>query len=162
MTLSGKTTIAKRLTKKAQSSGRNVLVFDPLLDPSWECDAITDDMSEFLELVRKNKNCTLIVDEAGTVCSNHDKDTHWLATQARHWGHQTFFISQRPSQIAVNIRDNCSHLFCFRISQEDAKTYANEWCTPEIAEAPKLGKGECIYITRFGGVQRFNVFDNNA
>lgn len=158
MTLSGKTTVAKKIAQTSKSSDRGVLVYDPLKDPSWGADFVTDDIRQLLKIARMNKSCTLIVDEAATACGNHDRDTHWLATQSRHWGHQSIFIAQRPSQIAVNIRDNCAKLFCFRISADDAKIYANEWCAPELLEAPTLPAGECFYVPRFGAATRMKIF----
>lgn len=160
--MSGKTTVAKKLAQTAKASDRGVLVFDPIRDPTWGADFVTDKMSEFLRIAKMNKNCTLFIDEAATACGNHDRESHWLATQARHWGHQSVFISQRPAQVAKNIRDNCSKLFCFRISPSDAKIYADEWCYQEILNAPDLPQGECLYLPRFGQATKMTVFENNA
>lgn len=161
-TLSGKTTLAKKLAKKAYNIGRNVFVLDPLLDPAWrEIGAnvvITSNPQEFIVLAKSNKNCTLVIDEAGNFCGQYDKEAWWLATQARHWGHQSIFIGQRANMIAKNIRDNCGKLFCFRISPSDAKTLSDDFCFESILDAPNLQQGECFYCPRYGEVEKFNIF----
>lgn len=156
--MSGKTTLAKKLAKKASESGRCVLVYDPIRDPEWQADYITANMADFLKVAKLNKNCTLFIDESSTACGQHDRESHWLATQARHWGHQSNFIAQRPNQVAKNIRDNCDKLFCFRISPSDAKLYADEWCFPEILDSPNLAQGEFLFLPRFGEAKKYSAF----
>jgi hypothetical protein len=163
--MSGKTTLARRLAKKASESGRIVLVLDPLLDPAWKesgADYITDNSDSFLKTCKDNKNCTLFIDEAGESCGQHDKKMYWLATQSRHWGHQANFIAQRANMVARNIRDNCSKLFAFKVSFEDSKLLENDFCYKELRDVTEYVSGECLYVTRFGVPQKINVFENNA
>lgn len=163
--MSGKTTLAKRLVRKASDAGRLVFVLDPLLDPEWKnhgADVVTNNPAHFLMLCRKNKNCSLFVDEAGEYCDRHSKDMFWLATQSRHWGHQSYFMSQRANQIAINIRNNCSKLFCFNIRPSDAKLLSDDFCCDELEGAPNLQQGECFYVPRFAPVKKINIFENNS
>jgi hypothetical protein len=157
--MSGKTTLAKRLAVKSYQSGRAVLVLDPLRDPEWQADFITKDPLKYLDIVKKNKNCTLIVDEAGETCGQHDKEMRFLATQSRHWGHNAIFISQRANLVARTIRDNCATLFCFRVSDEDAKLLANDLVQPKLREANTLRQGEFFYAPRYGDVKKLSVFE---
>lgn len=153
--------MARRLLEAAHNLGRGILVLDPLLDPKWKetgADYVTSDPVEFITIAKKNKNCTLIIDEAGNYCGQYDKETWWLATQARHWGHQSIFIGQRANMIAKNIRDNCSVLFCFRISPSDAKLISDDFCFPELLEAPSLEQGQCFHAKRYGIPQKISVF----
>lgn len=161
--MSGKTTLAKRLAQAASSAGRLVFVLDPLLDPDWKeygADFVTKDAALFLQQAKVHKNCTLLIDEAGEFCSNHDREMFWLATQSRHWGHQAIFMGQRANMIARNIRDNCSKIFCFRISPADAKLMVEDFCFKELIEAPELPQGVCIYAPRYGSPTRINIFQN--
>lgn len=116
----------------------------------------------FLKLARENKNLTLFIDESGEYCGQYAKEMWWLATQARHWGHQSVFIAQRANMVAKNIRDNCSKLFCFRISPSDAKLLSDDFCFQEILDAPALAQGDFIYIERYGVPSKLSVFENNA
>lgn len=158
--MSGKTTLAKKLALKA-SLKRNVIVLDPLKDPDWFKNGVkhvTDSLQEFLVLAKKNKNLTLIIDEAGTFCGQYNSESWWLATQARHWGHQSIFISQRANMVAKNVRDNCSKLFCFKISHDDSKLLHNDFCCNEILETPSYMQGDFLYCPRFEKPEKLNIF----
>ena len=60
--------------------------------------------------------------------------------------------------IGVNIRDNCSELFCFRVSPNDAKLLADSFCDDSLLSAHLLEKGEALHIKRFCKAQIINVF----
>jgi GTPase SAR1 family protein len=157
---SGKTTIATRLASKDYNEGRLVFVLDPHADSRWNncADIVTRDFEEFMKLAHENVNCTLIVDEAGRFCGNHDKESHWLATESRHNNHTAIFIGQRANMIATNIRGNCNTIFCFQTRIRDAEVYADDFCCDALEDAANLRKGECIYFKRFGEPKKINVF----
>jgi len=149
------------LCREATNQNRNSLVYDPVGDSRWYdagASYVTDDAETFMQLVRQNRNCTVFVDEAGDFCTSYDRDSHWLATRARHLGHQSVFISQRPTMVAKNIRDNCDKLFCFRISKYDAKEMANDYVCDDLLAAPELAKGECIFLKRYEPAIKLNIF----
>jgi hypothetical protein len=156
--MSGKTTLARKMAEKTRNSGRGVMVLDPLLS-DWPCDAKTNDPDNFLKIAKQNKNLTLIIDEAGEYCGQYAKQMWWLATQARHWGHKSIFLSQRATMVARNIRDNCSSLFCFRVSPADADTLADDFCFQGLKDAPALPQGVCFWAPRYGELKKINVFD---
>jgi hypothetical protein len=159
--MSGKTTLARKLATQAHNNGRGVFILDPMLDPAWKengADFVTKDPLQFLALAKKNKNCTLFIDEAGEYCGQYAKETWWLATQARHWGHQSIFISQRANMVARNIRDNCKHIYAFRVSYDDAKLLANDFTFDQFLECAELPQGTCIYASRYGEPIKFDVF----
>lgn len=163
--MSGKTTLAHKLANKAKNDGNGVLVLDPLLDPEWMkhgAQFLTDDPVEFLAIAKKNKSCHLFIDEAGNYCGQYAKETWWLATQARHWGHKSYFISQRANMVAKNIRDNCKDLFCFRISPSDAKLLADDFCFRDLENAPQLMQGEFFYAPRYGEIKKLSAFEKTA
>lgn len=157
MTESGKSTLAAQLTRHYKTQGRGVLVLDPLRDPRWISDYQTTDPNEFLEVVKESRSCMVFIDESGESVGQYDTEMHWLATRGRHYGHSCHFVSQRGAQIAKTVRDQCSHLFLFCCSMDDAKLLANEFNKPEIREANTLGKGEYFHVSRFGEVERCRV-----
>lgn len=125
----------------------------------WEGAAYqTTDNAEFLRVVWASKNCNVYVDEAGDAIGRYDKVMEQLATRGRHWGHNCHFITQRPAQLSMTVRTQCSILFCFRIDPDDAKALSKTFVAPEINEAPTLAQGEYLYIRRFQPVQRRRVF----
>jgi hypothetical protein len=161
-TMTGKTTLAKRMAAKSHALGRAVLVLDPLLAPGWQADYVTDDPQKFLAIVKKNKRCTLIIDEAGETCGQHEKDMRWLATQSRHEGHNSIFLSQRANLVARTIRDNCATLCCFRVSVDDAKLLANDLASTDLLQANMLQQGEFFYCQGLKPAQKLSLFQKTV
>lgn len=157
-TLSGKTTLAKKMSQKIKEAGYGVLVLNDWLDRSWPCDFITTELDDYLEVVKGSEDCFLFIDEAGTKAGNFDKEAHWLATQSRHLGHSAYFIGQMEKMIALNIRSQCSNLYLFKINPYSAKELHKEWISNEILTAPELAAGEYLKISRFGPVKKYKLF----
>lgn len=157
--MSGKTTFAK---KKAQSlrqlNNRPIIVLDPILDPDWNADFITDDQEEFLKAYWANRDCAAFFDEGGEI-GRYNKAMDKTATKGRHWGHKNYYICQRAKMISTNIRSQCSELVIFKSSLDDTKDIANEFVEPIINEAHELGEGEFIYVRRGKSASRHNVFE---
>jgi len=160
MTESGKTTLATRQSGLYQSNGIKVIVLDPLLDPRWQADYITDNRFEFLKVVQHpdTKGCAIFIDESGESVGQYNDEMFWLATRARHYGHNSHFISQRPQMLSPTVRGQCSYLYLFNVSSTDAKILADDWNKPELRDAATLAKGEYFYCGRFDPVSRHRVF----
>lgn len=158
MTESGKTTLAKRLASQYRARGVGVLVLDPIDDPDWPNDFKTGDPAEFLEVFWQSQRCAVFIDEAGESVGRYDTVMHKTATKGRHWGHACHYISQRSTQIAPIVRDQCSNLFLFCTAFEDCKTHAKEWNNHKIKMASTLKKGEYVYCTRFGELKTGTLF----
>lgn len=158
MTQSGKSTLAKKLARGYKANGQGILVLDPLGD-DWDCDFKTPEPAEFLRVVWDSRSCAAFVDEAGDSAGQHDKDMQRTATRGRHWGHRFHYISQRGTMINRTIRDQCTHLFLFGTALEDCKTHAKEWNKPQLLEAAKFKQGDYFYCTRFGELQKSNIFN---
>ncbi len=155
MTSSGKTTLATNLAREYRRRGYGVLVLDPLLDKRWYADFVTDDASRFLATAQKSRGCKLFLDESGETVGRYNDEMFWLATRARHYGHQSHFITQRVVQLNKTCRDQCLYLFAFRVSFVDAKTLAIDWSNESLLEMSRLEKYDFLYTTRFGEVQMF-------
>lgn len=159
MTLSGKSTLAKLLAKKYKNSGYKILVLDPVFDPGWCADFITDDPDEFLTVFWKSRQCAVFIDEAGENVGQHDKKMMKTATRGRHYGHVVHYIAQGGRQINKTVRDQCGRLFLFTTALADAKVHAEEWNNPKINNANTLTQGSYFAITRFGEVGQGNIFN---
>lgn len=158
MTLSGKTSLAKRLAANYRQTGIKTMTLDPLGDPDWNTDFRTHDVEAFLHTFWGSRQCAVFVDEAGESVGQFDTVMIKTATRGRHWGHRCHYISQRGTQLARTVRDQCSSLFLFTTSLEDSKVHANEWNKPELRDAYKLRQGEYFYCTRFSPLQRGKLF----
>lgn len=158
-TLSGKTTLAKRLAAKYKSEGIGVLVLDPVGDPEWQADFRTANMDEFFRVYNDSRRCAVFVDEAGEVCEEYKHEITKTATRGRHRGHRNHYIAQRGTLILRTIRDQCSSLFLFNSGLEDCKIHAAEWNAPDIREhGPFLETGEYFHKQRMGQLQRGHLF----
>lgn len=149
-TESGKTTLAIHLAQEYQKRGIKVAVLDPMLDRRWSADFITDDPQAFTAVARSSRRCALFVDESGAVIGRYNDEFFWLATQARHLGHNSHFITQRAAQLNPTVRDQCGHLFAFRLSFRDAKVLSDEYGMRELSTAYELQKFHFYWIPRFG------------
>lgn len=81
-----------------------------------------------------------------------------MTTESRHYGHRAYLLSQRPNQIDVNVRDQCSEMYLFAVSQNDAKTLQQEFRWQEILQAAELPAGQCLHFTRFNRPKLLTVF----
>lgn len=158
MTMSGKTTLAKALAVEYRAAGVKVGVLDPLGDPGWNADFRTGDAEEFLRMFWQSRQCAWFIDESGDMVGQFDKAMAQTATKGRHWGHRVHFISQRGTQLARTVRDQCSNLFLFTTSLDDSKVHANEWNKPELRTAYTLPQGHYFYTDRFSPLQRGQLF----
>ena len=158
MTESGKTTLAKKMSLHYRQRGIHTIVLDPMYDPNWQASFQTANPHKFLEIVKKSSNCAIFIDESGDIVGRYDEEMHWLATKARHWGHNSHFISQRAKQISKTVRDQCSFLFAFNMSYDDSKELANEFNKEILKTCNILNKGEYYVVPRYGEVKKFYVF----
>lgn len=185
MTESGKTTLAKRLSRAYYQNGWGVLILDPMGDPGWypydthelpfDQQVVirtqvenekrfyqTADPDDFLKMFWASRKCMAFIDESGDMVGQYDKAMQQTATKGRHWGHSVHFLSQRGAQLARTVRDQCSHLFLFTTAKKDATLHADEWNQPELVNASLLPQGEYFHVTRFGKLQRGNLFGESS
>lgn len=161
-TLSGKTQLAKALSNEYAQKGVPSLVLDPLRS-RWDNAAFqTTDPDKFSDVVRKSTRCAVFVDESGNIMGRWDTTLQWLATEARHFGHRSHFISQRPALLNLTVRDQCEHIFIFRVSQKDAKMLAEEFVNDDLLDAAKLPKLHFIWVQRFGETKRGRIDFQNG
>ena len=150
----------QKICETIRKSGRRTIVLDPFYD-DWDCDYKTVDSEEFLKVAKANTSCALFVDESGsTIGRGADAARmHWLATQARHWGHRTYFIMQRITQVEPLIRSQCSEYFVFRCSASDAKILIEETGEAIFSQAPQLPRFCFIHNKPFetGKIQKLSI-----
>ena len=158
VTESGKTSLAKMLVENYRSCGVQTLVLDPMMDNGFTADYHTSDRAKFLQTVQASRKCAVFVDESGEMIGRYNDEMFWLATRARHYGHKCHFICQRGQQIAKTVRDQCSRLFLFKVSFDDAKLFSNEFAEIELRQANSLGKGQCYVAGAFRPLRKISVF----
>jgi hypothetical protein len=157
-TESGKTTLAKRMCQAYGRAGVKRIVLDPMNDPGWQAEFRTTDPDAFLAAFWASESCAAFIDEAGESVGRFDLVMQRTATKGRHWGHNVHYLTQRGTQLAMTVRDQCSHLFLFTTGLKDCKTHADEWNQPLLLDAASLKAGEYFHVNRFGLFQRGNIF----
>jgi hypothetical protein len=158
MTLSGKTSLAKRVAAEYRAKGIKVGVLDPLGDPEWNADFQTSDPGVFMQQFWQARQCAWFIDESGDMVGRYDKEMQQTATRGRHWGHRVHYLSQRGTQIARTVRDQCSSLFLFTTALNDCKVHADEWNKPDLRTAHTLPQGHYFYTDRFSALKRGQLF----
>lgn len=147
----GKTVLLREYCKLAKSAGFSVLA----LDNNFDIDPVdwrTDDIYEFIDVLKKSRNCFGIVDEGSQTVRWGDSRISWLGKTSRHFGHRLVFSSQRPVDITLDIRSQCGKIHAFFVLEADAKAIS------EVSQIPwrEIGKLEPFqFITweRFKGIK---------
>ena len=157
-TMSGKTTLVKRLAAAIMAQGSPVIVLDPLSDPEWGSQFVTADPAQFLRWYWEARCAVAFIDESGQAVGRYNLPMTETATRGRHWGHVNFYIMQEVTQIAPIIRAQCSTLYLFTASSREGLRMAEEFNAPELEQCTALPQGHYFKATHFGGVQRGRVF----
>jgi len=150
-TMQGKTSLAVELARGAVRSGFEPIVLDPLLDPRWPTAHVYDDPERFLAVVEASRRCALFVDESGEMVGRYSDTMNRLATRYRHLGHRSHFSVQHAPDLALTVREQCAHLFAFRMGPRGARRLAEDWICPQLEEElPRLQPLTCLYVRRSG------------
>lgn len=118
--------------------------------------------ADFVRVVRASTCAQVFVDESPELIGGRSPDHAWLATQARHLGHQVHFLAQRATMLSPTVRGQCSHVFAFRSPTPDAKLLAEERAAPELVGASSLALGEYLYARPDGRVTRHRLPPHGA
>jgi len=166
ITESGKTTANFLLAQKYQKQGVCCVILDAFNDPNWKLPGCStpvvfftnpDEFMAFVFNPKKCLQCALFIDEAGLSLNKTDIFTP-LTSVSRHLGHVTHIIAQRAQQVSLTVRTQCKTLLCFQIAPKDAKSYAEDFNSDELLDAPNLKPGEFIWRTLNQPVKRYKVF----
>lgn len=157
-TLSGKTTLARRLAALYTAAKRPVIVLDEMMDSKWKTESgavlLTDDSAEFLDSFWASRNCAAFIDEAGESVGRYDKAMSRTATRGRHHGHICHYIVQRPSMIDKTVVTQCTEAYIFVSEPDDLDILAKRYLCPEIRDAAGFMQGQYIHVVRFGPDRR--------
>lgn len=155
MTLMGKTSLARALCASYKRRGFDTIILDPLKDPKWAASYITDDGDDFLYMAKQSRKCMLFLDEGSESVGRYNVPMQWTATQARHWGHSSHFITQVATQIAPIVREQCAHAFLFAAGKRAGKTLSEEFNAPDLEMCVSLQPYEYFHAVK-GGACHFH------
>lgn len=170
VTMSGKTTMARELSRAYLRARQNVIVRDPMgtetAGGDWGDGAIifgpTQD-EEFWSYLRHPdvKNTHVIIDEAADFFAVNQPENQWLLRGGRHFGFQVTLLAQRPKMLAPNVRAQCGMGYLFRLGKEDMREiladFGHSASDAEFSEPLDTGD---FYMVKAGAaaIVRGNVF----
>lgn len=139
-----------------------MIVLDPLKDPQWNADFITDDQEEFLDVFWRSRSCAAFLDEGGESVGRYDLAMQKTATRGRHCGHSCHYIAQKATQLAPIVRDQCSYLYLYTSGLTSCKMLAEEFNKPELLNATQLQRFSYFFVSRFGQCKLVGGLSNGA
>lgn len=147
---SGKTLLAKLVCARIKKKGVKTAVLDPMLDPEWDCDFITDNPEDFLAFAKNKDNMSsvLFVDEGSQSIGRYNPQMEWIVTQSRHWGHSAWIICQGASQLSPIVRDQTSQLFLFAVG-ESTMRIMGEHFRQDLTKLDRLNRGEFYAVSKW-------------
>lgn len=152
--LSGKSTLARRLAALYTEAGMDVIVLDEMMEPAWIHEGgakfLTDDPEEFKRIFWASRRLAVFIDEAGESVGRYDKTMSMTATRGRHWGHICHYIVQQPAMISRQVRGQCAEAYVFASDEDDAEMLSKTFLCPELKTAPTLARGSYLHAIRFG------------
>ena len=175
VTESGKTTLARALSRRMCAEKQNVIVYDPVgtatYGGEWGKSAVVfNDPQKFWGYISRDDvhHAHVFIDEAGDIFHLGARENFWLLTRGRHFGFQVYLISQRPKMIAPSARAQCGVAYMFRLAKDDAKEicadFGHDWPFRDAESKQKitvkeLDKGD--FYTLYSGAigkNRSNIF----
>ncbi len=141
-TMTGKTTLAKRLTGITRTH-RHSLIYDPFGRSGLNRDGwwgrVCSDWDDFSTRFWGSRGCLVIIDEALLVWREHADEATRMMIQGRHrrdgrGGHIIMLLAQRHIGLAPVARDQCSRLYGFRVGPADARQLAEDYASPVLAD----------------------------
>lgn len=145
---SGKTLLAKSIAKSLIGKGQ-VIVFDPLKSGGWPDGAkCYSTLEAFKVVVSRETNAYIFIDESKVVFDEDTKLAQKWLYQNRHKGQLIFLIAQRAKMVPPNARNQCSKVYAFKQSLEDAKELVGDYGA-EMINTAKLPKCNFIFSDGF-------------
>lgn len=165
VTLSGKTTLARAVSRELRRKQQTVIVFDPMRTETaggdWgEGAYIFDQEENFLTMMQDERTARthVFVDEADMVFNHGRMENFWMLTRGRHYGFEMNLISQRPKLLHPTVRDQCTRLYMFRLPVNDRVELGRDKGHDHFAEYD-LDAGEFVVANSASrDITRGNVF----
>jgi hypothetical protein len=157
MKQSGKTTLAKKLSRYWQVRGRTSLVLDPVGDFAGIKNVLAFPMDKeelFFEECWKRNGCLVIIEEAASTI-RRDRDLIPVFTRLHHNNHKIVVIGHGGADLLPTMRRQLDQIFLFRQNTDEAKEWANEFCREAMLESMRLEQYEFLWCKRFGDPKKY-------
>lgn len=147
--LSGKTTLAKALSRSYFAAGIRSLVLD-INGEDWGPGAtVFRDEARFWETVWSNERHAIFCDEAAETIAR-DRDLVSVFTRLRHNGHKLIVMGHSAGDLLPVMRRQISTLYLFRQDVDACKVWSRLFSEPGIMGAMELNQYEFIHAELWG------------
>lgn len=136
VTETGKSTLARAISRGLLKEGQMVIVRDPThgtetAGGGWGDEKhvetgrlriFTDDDKFFQTIENTHGGTHVFIDEAADLFKVGDAENHWILRKGRHapFLFSVYLIAQRPKMVAPNARTQCARCYMFRMATSDA------------------------------------------
>lgn len=133
VTQSGKTTLARSVSRGLATAKNRCIVFDPMgtatAGGDWGTEEIYENTEQFLDVIYdpKTVNAHVFIDEAHKLLGHDDKSNYWLLTEGRHHFLTLHLMTQRPNKLHPDVRSNCGKCMMFRLAANDANLIGSDY-----------------------------------
>lgn len=156
ISLSGKTTLAKKISAQYARIGRASLVLDPFLEDWGRHAAVTADEEKFWETVWKSRKMLVVVDECSTTI-RREKELIPVFTSLRHLDHKLLVIGHHGSDLLPVMREQLDTVYLFRQNEKSAKYWVEKFADERVLESTSLSRYEYLYCRNFGTPIKFKA-----
>ena len=166
VTQSGKTTLARIVSRGLRSHKIPVAVFDPMgtatAGGDWgEGVLIFTTEHDFLEWIYSEDavGFHVFIDEAHKILGHSNNENFWMLTEGRHFFLTLHLMTQRPKKLHPDVRHNCGRCYMFRLAKSDRSEIGGDYGFDDLDKL-KLDKGDFVLLNS-GSAQysRGNVFN---
>lgn len=156
--LSGKTTLAKTISRKLYESPRQTrtLVLDPLADEWGEQAMVFTDEDKFWKAAWNVNDCLIVCDEAAETIAR-DKELIPVFTRMRHNRHKLLIIGHSGMSLLPIMREQIDTVYLFRQSEKAAKVWAEVMTNNGLLQATELNQYEFIQHRLYGKPRKLKL-----
>lgn len=166
VTQSGKTTLARAVSRELGKLGQRRAVFDPLgtatAGGGWgDGVLIFSNEEQFLDWVYSDDahNTHVFIDEAHNILGHTNPENFWLLTEGRHFYLTLHLMTQRPKKLHPDVRHNCGRCYMFRLSKSDRIEIGGDYGFDNL-DKKILDKGDFLILNSGSAeISGANVFE---
>ena len=152
VTQSGKTTLARLMSRMLCAKKHRVAVYDPLgtatAGGGWgDGVLIFTNEHDFLTWIYSDAavNYHVFIDEAHNILGHNNPENFWMLTEGRHFFLTLHLMTQRPKKLHPDVRHNCGRCYMFRLSKSDRAEIGGDYGFDGLDKI-SLDKGDFVLL----------------
>ena len=156
-TLSGKSTLARKLVLEYEGQGMRAIVLDPHRE-KWgkhsivfganTPEAMESEERKFWEMVWASRHCVIVCEEAAATL-RRDRELIPAFTRIRHNFHKLIVCGHGGADLLPTMRNQLGTVFLFQMDEDSAKFWARRFADKELLATQFLNQYEYIQKVSF-------------